>query len=122
MESITYGGPTQQVIYSRLTQRVVIFGLKDGEVEVEPRHLESLIEALEAAKEDLVTPKIHIGQRYRDPYGEEYLLAQVGIREVALIGLKSGNRKRDTVRVRDTHNISPAEFGLMSSEMMELIE
>ena len=54
-----------------------------------------------------------IGQRFRytgGSFDESYILAQVGYKQVALIGLDAGNRWMDPVKVEHVDEITEAEF------------
>ena len=54
-----------------------------------------------------------IGQRFHytgGSFDESYILAQVGFKQVALIGLTEGNRWMDPVKVEHVNEITEAEF------------
>ena len=54
---------------------------------------------------------IATGQFYKEEEnGEIYILAQVGVNRVALIGLRHGNRFTDPKDVEDSTNISGSEW------------
>ena len=55
----------------------------------------------------------HIGQRFRVlqlSSSDTYMLCQVGPRKVCLINLRSGNRRREAVLVKDIEAITKEEF------------
>ena len=53
-----------------------------------------------------------IGQKfhYTGQFEEDYILAQVGFKQVALIRLTEGNRWMDPVKVEHVDEITEAEF------------
>lgn len=51
-----------------------------------------------------------IGNRFGAIGGDKYILAQVGIGKVVLVGLQDGNRWNEEVEVKDVHKISQEEF------------
>ena len=71
--------------------------------------------ALQMAREQYTAP-YRIGDRFKcikqvlATSDEEYILAQVDFGRVCLIGLKCGNRKKDSVKVVDVYSITQIEF------------
>ena len=65
-----------------------------------------------------IKPKVYsIGQRFSEAFmHDEYLLAQVDDKRIALIGLDNGNRWSNSVKVGNPNEISELEFAEICGE------
>lgn len=72
------------------------------------------VDLTEAIKQGLIKQKTYYtrGQIFRGP-SEDFILAQTATNYMALIGLDSGNRFKDPIKVGNNQQITEEEFNLM---------